>query len=225
MKSIFTQKNNEQNLGKKNFFHLCVWIFVIGCLFGYIVEVLYSLAWNGFFVNKQGMIYGPFNQVYGLGAVVFSLCLYKFRRANIFVLFVAGALLGGVFEFICSYLQEIIFKSESWHYTTLPCSINGRTNLFHSVCWGILTVLFFKLFFPVMIRVFLKIPKTARAVLTYSALIFMVLDLTLSACAVYRQAERRDGKKASNFFESFLDEHYDDEYLKNVYPNMKFLNE
>ena len=49
----------------------------------------------------------------------------------------------------------------------------------------------------------------------------MVLDLAISAIAVKRQDLRRDGVPASNAFWQFIDEHYNDEYLKRVFPNME----
>lgn len=48
----------------------------------------------------------------------------------------------------------------------------------------------------------------------------MALNMAISGLAVARQTERHAGIPASNAFELFLDEHYDDERLKRVYTNM-----
>ena len=50
----------------------------------------------------------------------------------------------------------------------------------------------------------------------------MILNMTISAVAVIRQVERKAGNTADNAIERFLDKQYPDEFLKKVYPNMKF---
>ena len=46
-------------------FQKLVWVFIVGCLAGYIVETIYCLVTRGVIESRQGMVYGPFNQVYG----------------------------------------------------------------------------------------------------------------------------------------------------------------
>ena len=45
------------------------WIFVIGSVFGFVIEMLYATIYTRTLVIRQGLIYGPFVQVYGMGAV------------------------------------------------------------------------------------------------------------------------------------------------------------
>ena len=51
------------------------WVFIIGSVIGYLLEMLVGLVQNGHFVSKQGLIYGPFSQVYGVGLVVYYLVI------------------------------------------------------------------------------------------------------------------------------------------------------
>ena len=92
--TISEKSENKEINQKTNFFHLCVLIFVFGCFLGYVVEVIYSYFKHGHFINRQGMIYGPFNQVYGFGALIFTILLYRVRNCNKIVLFFAGAIIG-----------------------------------------------------------------------------------------------------------------------------------
>ncbi len=215
-------KESVDSLKKVSNFELYVWTFFLGCFLGYVVEVGYAYIQFGYFINKQGMIYGPFNQVYGFGAVLFTLCLYKFMKCKSYILFIAGSLIGGLFEYLCSYLQEVMFKSESWSYGDYAINFNGRTNPIHAMFWGILGIFFFRYVFPYMLRLILLIPKKVRAPLTWLVLVFMVLNMTISALAVYRQSQRVNNIPASNAFEEFLDKHYTDEKLKKVYTGMTF---
>ncbi len=39
------------------------WIFLIGSIIGYIIEMIVGLVQNGHFVSRQGLLFGPFIQV------------------------------------------------------------------------------------------------------------------------------------------------------------------
>ena len=57
-------------------------------------------------------------------------------------------------------------------------------------------------------------------ILTAVLTVFMVLNMLISAMAVERQSQRRIGVPATNPISQFLDEHYPDEFLEKIYPNM-----
>ena len=52
-------------------------IFMIGSLIGYIVEMIVALVQNGHLESRQGVLYGPFTPVYGIGIIVFYLFFNK----------------------------------------------------------------------------------------------------------------------------------------------------
>ena len=55
--------------------NILFWLFVIGSIIGYIFEMLLVLLKKGFFETRQGLIYGPFIPVYGIGAIIYYLVL------------------------------------------------------------------------------------------------------------------------------------------------------
>lgn len=205
-----------------NFYKL-VWIFIIGCVIGVIMETALCFAKTGTIESRQGLIYGPFSPVYGFGAVLFTVILYKIRNISSAFIFLISAIIGGLFEFICSWVEEVLFGAISWEYSNLPLNLYGRTNLLYSMYWGLLGMVFIKHIYPFMSRQIEKIPNKIGIILTWVFLIFMVFDIFISSCAVKRQSERDYGMPAKNAFEQFLDYEYPDEYLKNIYPNMIIL--
>ena len=68
-------------------FYELFYIFLFGCVFGYIIEVLWSFYRHHIFINHTALIIGPFNVVYGVAAVVFSFILYKYRNEKTIKLF------------------------------------------------------------------------------------------------------------------------------------------
>ena len=51
------------------------WVFILGCLIGYIMEVSLNIYLTKNFETRQGLIYGPLAPVYGLGTLSFYLIL------------------------------------------------------------------------------------------------------------------------------------------------------
>lgn len=68
-----------------------------------------------------------------------------------------------------------------------------------------------------------SIPKKLGRGLTVFFTLFMVLDMAVSAGAVYRQNERLSGVPAENPVQSFFDETFPDEVLQVIYPHMQFV--
>ena len=118
----------------KKFFKI-FWVFIIGCLAGYILEVTWHFILTRGFQTRQGLIYGPFAPVYGLGTLAFYLVLPKIK--NIFNIFWVSALLGGITEYLCSYFQEKLFGTISWDYSGLFMNLDGRTSITDRILWGI----------------------------------------------------------------------------------------
>ena len=195
------------------------WVFVIGSIIGYLLEMMVGLVQNGHFVSKQGLIYGPFSQVYGIGLVIYYLVIPN-NKKNIEI-FLISMFLGGIVEYIFSYLQETFFGTISWDYSNLLFNINGRTSLLHCIYWGIGGILFSKYIRPQIEKIDLLYPKIWFKVLTIFLAIFVVFDIIISSLACKRQEERKEGIEAKNNIEIFLDKTYTDEVLNKIYSNAK----
>ena len=82
------------------------WIFLIGSVIGYIVEMIVGLVQNGHFVSRQGLLYGPFIQVYGLGLAVYYIVISKIKDRNCIKIFFLSMLLGGIIEYLFSFSKK-----------------------------------------------------------------------------------------------------------------------
>ena len=129
-------------------FYKLLWIFLVGCVIGCLVEMLWCYLNEGFFESRQGLIYGPFSPVYGLGAVLFTLVMYRFKHSSSFIIFLVSAAVGALFEYVCSWVQEMAFGTVSWEYSNEPLNLNGRTSLSFAVMWGVLGLVFMKHVLP-----------------------------------------------------------------------------
>lgn len=200
-----------------------VWVFLIACVIGFVVEMLFCVVTTGTIESRQGMIYGPFSQVYGFGAVLLVLSLAPLAHKGDRWLFIGGGIIGGLFEAVCSIIQESAFGSVSWEYSDQQFSFfGGRTSLQFMFFWGILSVVFMKHIYPWMSSLIDRVPARAKHFWTWIIVVVLCLDMLLSAFAVGRWADRLDNEPANNNVEVWLDEHYPNDMLEEIYPNMSF---
>ena len=216
------QERKSRHFAQGISFYKLFWVFFIGCFLGVVLETLYCYLQRGHFESRVGLIYGPFNLVYGIGALALSLALYRFRNRGRIFSFVGGFIVGSVIEYGCSLFQELIFGTTSWDYSNMPYNLNGRICLLYSIFWGILGVLWIKDLYPRMSKWILKIPNHAGKIVTWVLTVFMAVNCLVSAVAVWRWAERVSGVPAENGFEELLDARFPDERMERIYANMSF---
>lgn len=204
-----------------NFYKVAL-ICIAGSFAGVVVEILWCLFRNGYIESRSGLVYGPFNPVYGIGAVVMTLALYRYRNRSSSISFFGGAVVGSVIEYLLSWGQETLFGSTSWDYSRMPFNLDGRICLLYSLFWGILGVLWIKSLYPRVAQVILKIPNRFGKVLTWVLTIFMVFDCAMSLLAVDRWSERVRGETPVSAVDVFFDEHFPDSRMERIYANMEF---
>ena len=200
-------------------FKKALWVFLIGSIFGVIMETIISYFNYGAFESRRGLIYGPLNPVYGFGAVIFMIFLVKYK--NPLKIFLGGMLLGGGFEYFCSLIQEVIFGTTSWDYSAYAFNIDGRTSLSIMICWGLIALLFVFVIYPPLSKLIEKLPIRIGNILSVLLIIFLLVDCAISITACLRQTERSKGIDPSNKVEIFLDKHFPDEKLNAIFENAK----
>ena len=219
----YAEKRMRHFAQGKSFYKL-FWVFFIGCFLGVMVERIWCFVRYGLYEPRVGLIYGPFNLVYGIGAWALTLALYPFRNRGKIFSFIGGALVGSAVEYACSWFQEMVFGSVSWDYSSQPFNLNGRICLLYSIYWGVLGVLWIKELYPRMAKVILKIPNKVGKPLTFVLLIFMVFNTVMTGLTTLRWMERCQGKPADNAFEVYFDEHYPNERMESILSNLVFLD-
>jgi len=204
-------------------FYTLFWAFLIGSFLGVVFETLYRYINFNQHANPAGLIYGPFNLVYGLGALAMTVGEYRLRKNSAAVILLAGMMIGGIVEIACSFAQEKIFHSVSWNYSDQPYNFQGRTSLTLAVYWGILSLLWIKLLYPFAVKWIQKIPNIIAKPLTWALFVFILFNIFMSGCAVLRWSDRQHGKPAQTAMDTYFDENYPDKVMQDFYPNLMFI--
>ena len=197
------------------------YLFVIGSFIGTILETIWAFCVDGHFEMRVGRDYGPFIPVYGGGACFLTAALYKLYKLNDTLVFVISAFVGAGFEYFCSWLQEQMFGTVSWDYSDTPFNLDGRTNLMYALIWGFLGLVWVRYLYPWTAKLIEKIPKRAGAIITTFLIVFMAFNGFMSVTATARWTQRTEGVPASNSFEEYLDEKFDNEKMEFLFPGMK----
>lgn len=193
------------------------WVFLIGSIVGCIVETLVGIIFDHSFKIRQGLIYGPFIPVYGIGAVMYYFIVSKVNDVK--KAFVLSMILGGAIEYFCSLFQELCFGTVSWDYSNMFLNIGGRTSLLFCICWGILGVLFVKFAQPLLQKIDIYIGNKQFKCITVILVGFMLFNIGISCLAGARQNERVQKIEANSKMDAFLDKHYPDRVMDKVYSN------
>ncbi len=200
-----------------------VWLFLVGCLGGFILETIWYFIKHGVIINKQGLLYGPFKPIYGLGLMVIVLTMNKFQDKKLWQKFILGVIIGSAFEYFGSLFQEVFFKTSTWNYAAFKLSLGKRLYLPYCLIWGVLAVLVLDYFYPFLLKIINKIPIKIYNFGTYFIMIFMIFDVSLTIVATIRYSARANEIGNSNKIFQLIDKVYTDQYMREKFPKLKIM--
>lgn len=227
LKEQQTEEAEQERLCRKTVFaygcSFCkvFWIFMLGAFLGDLTETVFCRFSMGSWMSRSSVVYGTFSLVWGLGVAGITILLYRYRNREDRYIFLAGTLLGGAYEYICSVFTELAFGTVFWDYSKIPFNLGGRINLLFCFFWGIAAWVWMKLLYPKVSDWIEKIPKKAGNWLTCFTLMFMIINVLLSGLALNRYSERACGIAADNGIASWIDQKFPDERMERIYPSAK----
>ncbi|MCF0103944.1 MAG: hypothetical protein HUJ51_00945 [Eggerthellaceae bacterium] len=203
-------------LNMVNFF----WIFFITSIFGIWIEYVYCGIVDHVWCVRNGMVFGVFSPIYGFGAVLISVALNRFHKKNPILIFLAAAFIGTAFEFFVSWYFEFSFGIRPWNYSHTFMSLDGRVNLAFWFFWGVLGLLWVKVFMPLVLKLINLIPWNLRYSLTAVFFVLMLLNsiITLQAFNCWQQRSR--SKPVVTEIQQFYEKNFNDSFMEEKFPNM-----
>ena len=221
---IYTNKQTKKKKKKEVFaegfcFYKVFLLYVIGCMIGVYYEEILTVCRTGEWLSRQGIIYGPFNPVYGLGFLAFTVLLCRNLKRKWWLTYIYSCFIGGAAEVITSLISEYVFKVNAWDYSDKFLNIMGRTTIPFMIFWGLGGLIFVKFVYPGLSKLIELIPKRIGNLIMPTFLIFVLLSHVISYSALFRYGTRAEGQPASNAIEVVLDKYYDDDLMKQYYEN------
>lgn len=207
-----------------DFFNL-FWTFMVGSFVGLVVEIIFHMVVvePGVYQDRAGLLWGPFSPIYGIGAVLMTIALNRFKDRNIIFIFIVCTIIGGAFEYFVSWFMEIAFGASAWDYSDqfLGDLFGGRTCLLYASMFGFLGTVWIKLLLPVFLRIFNLIPWKLRYGVTTVCAALMLVNGVMTLQALDNWGARVAGHVPTTGIEQFYAENFDDEYMANRFQSMQ----
>lgn len=200
-----------------------IWLFMIGSFLGFILETIWHLIKYNEYINKQGLLYGPFKPIYGFGLILIIITMYKLINKSFITKFIIGIIIGSTFEYLGSIFQEYVFGTSTWDYTSFNLNLSGRIYLPYCLAWGLIACLCLDFLYPHFKKYFSKIPRKIANILTFIIFIFFFINIILTAIATIRYSKRTTPKYNSNTVFKVIDQIYNNEYMQKKFPKMSII--
>ncbi|MEG0824048.1 MAG: putative ABC transporter permease, partial [Erysipelotrichaceae bacterium] len=177
--------NNETKVFAKGFcFSKIFAIFFIGCIVGTYYEQFLTLFTRGVWESRSGLIYGPFNPIYGFGFAGFIAILGKhIKERKWYLTYFFSCLIGGISEYSLSLIGDTLFHATSWDYTGYFLNIGGRTTIPFMLGWGLGGMVILYILYPFLSKLIEKIPYKIGHILFPILLVFMIFNMLISYSA------------------------------------------
>lgn len=170
------------------------WVFILGSLGGVLVEAAWAalIEGRGLTSPRTGVLYLPFNPLYGLAAALGAVVLTPLAASPVAV-FVLGAAVFTVVEYLASLVMEHVFGTVFWDYSNRPFNLHGRICLEFTGYWGVLSLALVYLVDPALGRVAELIPRPAGDLIALGVVIAMAIAGVVTMMGFTRLSSRLAG--------------------------------
>lgn len=216
--------------------YVALWLFFIYSFAGVIVEMVYcwTIEYRGVVESRLGLLYLPFNLLYGAGGVIITLALLPYFD-NPFVVFALGLVVGTVLEYFTSLIMEKAFHAVYWDYSKEFLNIQGRVCLKYALMWGGLSLVLLYVLDVINVQLLLLIPVWIGLPVLALLILATLFSVVLTLLAYRRTAQKnaylraiRDGEDVTlpaPAWARFVDRLVPDSVLVNTFPRMSLITE
>ena len=205
---------------KLNFFNL-FWIFLLASFLGWLFEMIVCPFLNGCIQDRTGLLWGPFSPIYGVGATLMTMALNRIYNKNPLLIFLVSAVVGAGVEFGVSFIFEYAFGIFQWNYENGFLNLQGRTDLFHAICWGVMGVIFIRWTLPLCLKVINRIPWNWRYALTLVVAVLMFVDFGMTMLSFdFWYLRSSDTDREDTAMAQFYDENFGNDFMAEHFPYM-----
>lgn len=165
-------------------------LFFMYSVLGYIIECIFCSIIDKKKVINRGFLIGPYLPIYGNGALIMIFFLKKHISYPI-TLFIMGAVVATILEYVTSYFMEKLFKARWWDYSDKKYNLNGRICIENTVLFGIGCLLIMYVVNPFFTSI---LDSMSNSTLLNLGIIFFIIYLTdtiISILVVYKLRTNR----------------------------------
>ncbi len=176
------------NVNKKNAAIRQFYLFLIGCLVGWIYEVTLGFIYGLGFVNR-GFLYGPYLPIYGFGVLILNFLLHRLMvqpvkvarvRIDPLLVFLGIILITTTLEYIVGYFLLKTFDLRLWDYRTYWMNLEGLISFKTSLRFGIGGMVLLYVLVPLSDRIINRLSMKVKETIMGIFLVIMAVDFILT---------------------------------------------
>ncbi len=194
--------------------------FVLGSIFGTFFEEIQWFIKHHKYTSRSDLLVGPFSTLYGFGLVLFIIILGRKKYGTIKT-FIYSFFIGGILEYIASFLADKLLHIKFWDYSKMFLNINGRTTVPIMIAWGLMGVILIKFIYPFLSKLIEKIPSKIGNKIWTILFIFMSFDMLISYTVFFRMINRHKNIPANGIIEKIYDDKFNDDFMYKKYPILR----
>lgn len=215
---------STQSIKGKITYDKLFWLFMAGSLLGVLVEGCYCLIWRGNWENHVVSVIGPFNALYGSGAMLFYCVASLLRKRKLITKVVVITVIATVLELLCGILLEDVLGMKAWDYSETFLNFRGHICLYFALGWAV-AGLIFCLLFNWIDKVLCKLHGKALHIICIILSVLMAINFILAAVCIVRWSERHYNKAQDTKIGKVVDELAPDEWMKHRFVEWFFVDE
>ena len=164
--------------------------FLLYSVFGWCYEVFLEVVIYQWGFTNRGVLFGPYCPVYGVGALMFIICFYKFvkkpytgimKYLKPVLVFLLCMLAATLLELLTSYILEFLTGSWPWQtYADYKINFQARIALSPSLRFGLGGLLFLYILQPIFEKLTAKLTPKALNIITIILAIIFITDLMIT---------------------------------------------
>lgn len=165
--------------------------FFLYSFFGWIMECVVIRREKGYWENR-GFVHLPLCIIYGFGAML-GYALLRPVSNNYLILYLVGATLATIFEYLTGRLMLRLFGQLWWDYSHKPLNYRGILCLESTIGWGVIAVLLFALLHRLVFGLVTQVDGRAAPLLAIGLSLAYLTDFAY--CARNAQHKAREAKE------------------------------
>lgn len=165
-------------------------IFFIYGFAGWIWESFICPLATGYAIKNSGFLNGPIVPIYGVGALSVSL-LFSSQETYLSI-FIEGAFVACVIEYLTSWAMEKLYHRRWWDYSDKAFNVNGRVCLEGFLIFGIFSIVAVKFVSPLLLEKLLRYNMVTLIIAATALTTILLIDLVFTIIALAHLEERLD---------------------------------
>ncbi|MBR2590866.1 MAG: putative ABC transporter permease [Clostridia bacterium] len=216
-------KNTESIQGKITYDKL-FWLFMAGSVTGVLIEGLFCLILRGEWESHVVTVVGPFNALYGAGAMLFFSVAALLKNKNIILKAAVIAVIATVLELLCGILLADGLGMRAWDYRDAFFNYRGMICLSFSLGWGVAGLVFCLLFNKIDC-ILCKLHGKVMHIICIVLSVLMAINLCITAVCIVHWSERHYHTAPDTKLGRTVDEMTPDDWMQHRFIEWSFIDE